>query len=130
MPFPAFRSFCSQIPDKGQHLTRYYGAYANRVRALYLPDNEIPLAPAPNDPIAIPPVPEEQDAPFVLNRRRSWARLLRKLMEVDPLLCPNCGVQMKIISVIQEPRVIDRILKHMRSGKGHDPFEARAPPAA
>jgi hypothetical protein len=30
-------------------------------------------------------------------RRASWARLLRKIFEVDPLLC-TCGAQMKIVS--------------------------------
>jgi hypothetical protein len=34
---------------------------------------------------------------------------------------------MTVVSVITDSRVIDRILAHPKSGKGHDPFEARAP---
>src|SRR4029450_9235745 len=64
-------------------------------------------------------------------RRASWARLLRKIFEVDPLLC-TCGAQMKIVSFITEPRVVDRILRHLASEacKARDPFDPRAPPAA
>ena len=56
-------------------------------------------------------------------------RLLRKIFEVDPLLC-RCGARMKVVSVITGPRVIDRILHHLQSErcKAQDPFEPRAPP--
>jgi hypothetical protein len=39
---------------------------------------------------------------------------------------------MKIVSFITEPRVVDRILRHLASEacKARDPFEPRAPPAA
>jgi hypothetical protein len=35
--------------------------------------------------------------------RRSWARLIQKVYEVDPLLCPKCGHELKVIAVITEP---------------------------
>ncbi len=134
-PLDWVHAICTQIPDKGQHLVRYYGAYANRVRSSYRRHDTRPLAttlnePAANDQTVIDPIPEAADPPAIISRRRSWARLLRKILEVDPLLCPDCKVEMKVVSVIQDPRVIDRILKHLRSGRGHDPFKARAPPAA
>jgi hypothetical protein len=56
--------------------------------------------------------------------------LLRKLLEVDPLLCPRCGGLMNVIAFITEQATIDRILKHLASpgSKAFDPFEARPPP--
>ena len=30
----------------------------------------------------------------------SWARLIRRVYEVDPLLCPFCGAEMKILALI------------------------------
>jgi hypothetical protein len=33
--------------------------------------------------------------------------------EVDPLCCPRCSHEMKIISLIDEPDVIQRILRHL-----------------
>ena len=56
--------------------------------------------------------------------------MLRRIFEVDPLLCPACGSAMKIVSVITEPNVIDAILRHLARTGGRDPFEGRAPPAA
>jgi hypothetical protein len=35
---------------------------------------------------------------------------------------------MKVISVITEPQVVDKILRHIARGGGRDPFEERAPP--
>jgi hypothetical protein len=39
---------------------------------------------------------------------------------------------MKIISLITDPRVVDRILRHLESQacRARDPFEPRAPPRA
>ena len=59
---------------------------------------------------------------------RSRARLLRKIFEVDPLICA-CGARMQIVSFITDPRVVDRILRHRESArcKTKDPFEPRTP---
>jgi len=40
--------------------------------------------------------------------------MIRKVYEVDPLLCPSCGGQMKIISFIEDHKVIDRIIAHLK----------------
>jgi hypothetical protein len=54
--------------------------------------------------------------------------MIRRIYEVDPLVCPRCGDELKVVSVITDPVVIDRILAH-RERKGLDDlFEARAPP--
>jgi hypothetical protein len=75
--------------------------------------------------------PEKDNADFSRETRSSWARLIRKIFEVDPLLCA-CGARMKIVSLITEPRVVDRILRHRESEhcQAKDPFEPRAPPRA
>ena len=43
--------------------------------------------------------------------------------DVDALKCPQCGGQMKVISFIEQPSVIRRILKHLDLWK-----DARPPP--
>jgi hypothetical protein len=58
-------------------------------------------------------------------RRRAWARLIRRVYEVDPLVCSNCGGEMRIVSVILEHRVITRILGHL-ANRGIEP--GRGPP--
>ena len=110
-----------QIPAKGTHLVRYFGAYANRLRQLYRDaEGEVTEVLAEADP----PLPKS---------RASWARLLRKVFEVDPLTCRRCGTEMKVISVITEGAVIDQLLKHVRGRaeeQGDEPFDPRAPPVA
>jgi len=49
--------------------------------------------------------------------------MIRKVYEVDPLLCPQCGAEMKVISFIEDPKVIDRIIRHLKLT-----FEAERPP--
>jgi len=58
--------------------------------------------------------------------KRRWAELIRLIYAVDPLACPRCGGPMRVIALIQEPKVIDRILSHLRQ-RGRD---ARARPWA
>jgi hypothetical protein len=40
---------------------------------------------------------------------KTWRECIKKIWEVDPLLCPNCGGEMKIISFIKEASVIRQI---------------------
>jgi hypothetical protein len=65
------------------------------------------------------------DSPDARAYRKAWARLLSKVYEIDPMVCPRCGSEMKVIAVIQEPTEIDRILKHLvkqgRPPPGLDP---------
>ena len=45
--------------------------------------------------------------------RAEWARLIRKIYEVDPLVCPRCLHPMKIVAFIGEDFAIQKILKHL-----------------
>ena len=45
--------------------------------------------------------------------RQNWARLIQKIYEVDPLICPKCWEQMHIIHVIEELDIIEKILRHL-----------------
>ena len=44
---------------------------------------------------------------------KTWRELIKKVWEVDPLTCPQCGYEMRIISLIQDPDVIRRILENL-----------------
>jgi hypothetical protein len=54
---------------------------------------------------------------------KGWTEMIRKVYEVDPLLCPSCGGRMRIISFIKDHKVIDRIIAHLEMT-----FEAERPP--
>jgi len=113
-----------------QHLVRYYGAYSNRARREFRPNNDKMEVGGARGPKLDADALADPESEFASERRQSWARLLRKVLEVDPLLCPQCQVEMKIVSVITDPVVVDSILRHVEEGGGHDPHAPRAPPAA
>ncbi len=101
----------SHIPDKGQVMIRYYGLYSNAYRGKMRKTRK-----ASNPSLII-----EQEEVFVPSK--GWAEMIRKVYEVDPLLCPSCGGQMRIISFIEEPKTIDRIIHYLELR-----FEAERPP--
>jgi len=91
----------SHIPDKGQVMVRYYGLYANAHRGK--------AKKASLSPSALRVVEEE------LRRlpSKGWAAMIRKVYEVDPMLCPKCGGRMKAIAFLTEVAVVDRIIDHL-----------------
>jgi hypothetical protein len=92
----------SHIPDKGQVMIRYYGLYANAHRGKI---NKAGVSPSH------PPIIEEEER-FVPSK--GWAEMIRKVYEADPLLCPTCGGQMSIIASIEDHKVIDKIIDHLK----------------
>jgi len=76
----------SHIPDKGQVMVRYYDLYSNAHRG------KMRKAAAVSSPLFA----LEDETPFV--PAKGWAEMIRKVYEVDPLLCPSCGAQMTIVS--------------------------------
>ncbi len=90
------------IPDKGQVLVRYFGLYANAHRGKV----------GKSEKVAHKLVSIEEECPR--NPRRGWAEMIRKVYEVDPLICPRCKGKMRIISFITDYPVVDRILNHLK----------------
>ena len=45
--------------------------------------------------------------------RKNWARLIQKIYEVDPLVCPACRGEMRVIAFIEDQEVIRKILVHL-----------------
>ena len=45
--------------------------------------------------------------------RQNWARLIQKIYEVDPLICPKCKGVMRVIAFIEDEPLIMKILKHL-----------------
>ena len=52
-------------------------------------------------------------APKKDRAKATWARLIRKVYEVDPLECPKCKGSMRVIALIEDAGVIRRILEHL-----------------
>jgi hypothetical protein len=110
---------CSHITNKGEQMVRYYGYYSKVSRGRQKKGNRDALIPSVLEP-------NEDSKAY----RKNWARLIQKIYKADPLLCPKCQGQMRIISSIEDPEVIKKILKHLGlwSAKRKPSPRANAPP--
>jgi hypothetical protein len=117
---PGFhRRFTQFIPPWGVRCIHYYGLYSSPCKARWqrLP-HVARVAPAlwkESHPEQLPGDPGFALRQTVLQRacRSAWARLIAKVYEVDPLICPKCGSEMKLIAVITEPPEVGKILRHL-----------------
>ena len=123
------------MPQEGAKAARYYGWYSNRARG----ERKKRGMPRPGDE----PEEERSDDVTVLNvseydpprlTSKTRRQLIHEVWDVNPLVCPRCGAEMKIIALIEDPAVIRRILTHLglwRERKGNErgtaPLEETAP---
>ncbi len=92
-------------------MIRYYGLYANAHQGK---KKKVGVDPS------CPPIIEDE-ASFIPSC--GWADMIRKVYEIDPLICPKCGGQLRIISFIENYKVIDKIIDHLKLT-----FKAERPP--
>jgi hypothetical protein len=62
----------------------------------------------------------------------TWARRLQRVFGIEIEQCVSCGGRLRVIASIEEPEVIERILRHRRERGDEDtsvlPRGSRAPP--
>ena len=51
--------------------------------------------------------------------------MIKRVYEVDPLVCANCGGEMRVIAFIIDHKVVDAILTHLERTRRHP---ERGPP--
>jgi hypothetical protein len=81
----------THIPNKGEQMVRYYGYYSNKSRGMRKKagiDDQVPVL--------------IESALSAAAFYKNWARLIQKIYQVDPLLCPKCQGEMRIISFITD----------------------------
>ena len=109
-PLDALAALTAHIPEKGQQVVRYYGYYSNKARGQRRRRQQCA---AGITPVAVS-APEAEPDDFRRHCKRAWARLMRKVWAADPLACPKCGRPLRIISFIENPAVIEKILRHLK----------------
>jgi hypothetical protein len=108
------------LPEPSQQVVRYWGWYSNAARGRRRRRQEEGGA----TPTACAEPGDEGTS-----RRLSWSQLIRKVYEIDPLLCTFCGAAMRIVAFIVERSSLRRILQHL-DGNGQQPEPlAHSPPA-
>jgi hypothetical protein len=99
----------THVPGRYEQTVRYYGYYSNKSRGLRKKaqtDDDIPVI-----------VKNETSSK---EWRQNWARLIQKIYKVNPLICPKCQGEMKIIAFIEDEQVIKKILKHLGLWETHN----------
>ena len=113
----------AHIPDVQERQVVYFGAYANvsRLRLLLRQATE-----GTGEAVFVPVL--EEPTPFERQRRIRWAQLIQKVYAENPLLCPDCGAEVRIISFITDPPVVDKILRHIKWHPGQPSVPYIRPP--
>ena len=84
----------AHIPNAGEHLVRSYGwsSNVNRGKRRKAQGEE-------RTPI------EEFNEVSASAAKRAWARLIKQVYEVDPLVCPRCAGPLRLIAFIEQREV-------------------------
>jgi hypothetical protein len=95
------------VPPPRANLIRYFGVFA-------------PASPLRRD-IVPKPIRQENpkqgggDKPVNEKQRHyiPWAQLLKRVFRIDVEKCSRCGAKVKVVAVINEHKIIERILSHL-----------------
>ncbi len=118
-PLEFMQRLAALVPRPRLHLIRFHGVLAPNAK---LRAQVVPQEPQPPTQAA-PPAECEANGAHHRPVRLSWARLLKRVFEIDMEHCPNCGSELKIIAAILDAPVIEKILTYLG-------LQARAPPRA
>ena len=102
------------IPKTYESITRYYGRYSSRRRG-----ERAKLAARSTKETESEPESDYRNE----FRKSAWAACIKRIYEIDPLECPKCQSQMRIVAFIQDEHSIKDIMR----AEGLPDF--RAPPA-
>ncbi len=109
-PCEFIAAITQHIPDKSFQLVRYYGWYSNKMRG-----QRAKRSTGATQTTACNSV-EVIDVSVHKTRRipsAKWRELIKKVWEADPLLCPNCQCEMRVVALIDDHKLIERILRHL-----------------
>lgn len=142
--FEFMDQLAAHIPPRRVQLVRRYGVYAGRVRSKWTDRPGIArLAPESwvtqhthqeqKQDSETQTIKAELAAPDAWSRlrKKSWARLLQKIYEVNPFLCPKCGGTMQVVAVIEDPGELRKIIEWAAKNpetQEHVNSQARGPP--
>ena len=126
----AMAKLAALVPKPGVNLTRYHGVLApnSQQRVKVTPARRGKAASKHPGTDWLDKTPEER------HRSMTWMQRLKRVFQIDIKQCEHCGGQVKVIASIEDPSVIEQILKHLKQKHGENTNETltfahqRAPP--
>jgi hypothetical protein len=116
------------IPNKWESTTRYYGVYSSRTRSVQMKR----LVANSNTESATTIIPCSLEPQSIRSASKSWAALIKRVFEVDPLICPKCSATMRVVSFITDSNEVNRLLKNLGipAWTIPTPIKSNAPPSS
>ncbi|MEI7970875.1 MAG: transposase, partial [Betaproteobacteria bacterium] len=109
-PLEFMQRLAALVPRPRLHLIRFHGVLAPNANIRARVVRQEPEPPAQ----ATQPIECEANCAHHRPVRLSWAKLLKRVFEIDMQRCPRCGGgQVKVIAAILEQPVIEKILTHL-----------------
>ena len=121
------------VPKPRVNLTRFHGVFAPNSK------HRVQVTPAKRG--KKPDTSEGLDtdwcgkSPAERHRAMTWMQRLKRVFNIDIEVCEHCGGHVKVIASIEDPKVIEQILKHLKqkaakadAAKQHELPPERAPP--
>ncbi len=90
------------VPKPRVNLTRFHGVFSPNSR---LREYVVPTKPAGDA--------EAENQPRNKAYSMTWAQRLKRVFAIEIEKCEKCGGKVKIIACIEDPEVIEKILKHL-----------------
>ena len=102
------------VPRPRANLTRFHGVFSphNKLREHVVPQKSV----------------EEQEDPKPKAYSMTWAQRLKRVFAIEIEKCEKCGGSVRIIASIEDPDVIQKILKHLGLDQPVD-TPIRSPPS-
>ena len=122
-PLDFLSRLAALVPKPKVNLTRIHGVFApsHRPRAQIFPGKAEGECPHPDS--------AGLGGAGTRSARLGWAQRVRRVFGIDVEHCDRCGGSMRIIASIDNPVVIDKVLRHVQEKGEHlAALQARGPP--
>lgn len=96
------------------HYRRWYREHFER------PDEDSPRRPVA--PLLKRPAAVRCESCHALHAFESWEALLQRVFQVEPLFCPRCHAEIRVVSAVADQAVANAILAHLELGDPSQPF--------
>ncbi|EBR0282940.1 transposase, partial [Escherichia coli] len=111
-PLDFIAKLAALVPKPRVNLTRFHGVFAPNSK------HRVQVTPAKRG--KKPDKSEGLDtnwrdkSPAERHRAMTWMQRLKRVFNIDIEVCEHCGGHVKVIASIEDPKVIEQILKHLK----------------
>jgi len=110
-PLDFIAKLAALVPKPRVNLTRFHGVFAPNSK------HRVQVTPAKRGkkPDIEPPDTDWcNKSPTERHRAMTWMQRLKRVFNIDIEVCEHFGGQVKVIASIEDPKVIEQILKHLK----------------